>query len=326
MTPPPLIARALDATLEATIVGSFTKLGPAVRSWAYGWEEPTVSLSGQTAVITGGSSGIGRAVGAGLMRLGAHVIVTSRSLERAGKAATELSAAHPEGSAHGLALDTGDIESIDLFVETVLTTTAELDMLINNAGALTDEYRTDDRGNELTLSTHLIGPYLLTMALRQHLARGARVLWMSSGGMYTQQLDVDEIEMSEDDYRGAVAYARAKRGQVELVSHLGSRWAPDVIMHAMHPGWADTPGVDAGLPGFGKLLGPTLRSAEAGADTMVWLAATGGLERDGVTPAPPGSFWHDRARRSTTYLPGTGTTDEERQRLVDWLESQRPNR
>lgn len=324
MTPPAPIARILDASLEATVAGSFTKLGYAVRNWAYGWRDPSHDLEGQTALITGGSTGIGNAIAAGLMRLGAHVIVTSRSLERARRAADELGAAVPAGSAHGLALDTGDLGSIDAFVDAVLATTERLDILINNAGALTDDYQTDDRGNELTLSTHLIGPYLLTTALRPHLYPGARVLWMSSGGMYTQGLDLDEIEMSEAEYRGAVAYARAKRAQVELVTLLAPEWAPDIIMHAAHPGWADTPGVDAGIPGFGKVMGPTLRTAVQGADTMVWLAATGGLRRGSRTPAPPGRFWHDRAPRRTVYLPGTGTDDAERRRLVEWLESQRP--
>ena len=66
--------------------------------------------------------------------------------------------------------------------------------------------------------------------------------------MYTQGLDVDALQMGEDEYRGAVAYARAKRGQVELVTHLGPRWAPDIVLHAMHPGWVDTDGVARAFP------------------------------------------------------------------------------
>ena len=117
--------------------------------------------------------------------------------------------------------------------------------------------------------------------------------------MYTQGLNVDELEISERDYRGAVAYARAKRAQLEIVQQLAPQWAPEVIMHAVHPGWIDTPGVDAGIPGFGKIMGPTLRTAREGADTAIWFAATGGLRRDRVSPAPAGPFWHDRAARRT---------------------------
>lgn len=320
---PQPIARSIDALLEATVAGSFTKAGYAVRSWAYGWDEPAGTLLNQTVLVTGGTSGIGKSTAQGLMELGAHVIVTSRSSERAEEAAGELNELALSGSASGMSLDTGDFSSIGDLVEKVKSATPSLDVLVNNAGALSEEYRTDGRGMELTLSTHLVGPYALTKALRPHLSRGARVLWMSSGGMYTQELDVDTIEMSESDYQGAVAYAKAKRGQVEMVKFLGPKWAPDIVMHAMHPGWVDTPGVEEGIPGFGKIMGPTLRDAAQGADTMIWLAATGGLLRDGTT-APPGLFWHDRAPRSTSYLPGTGTGNQERKKLISWLDDQIP--
>jgi len=304
-----------DRALEGTIVASFTKLGFSARERLLDWKPVTTDLSGQVAIVTGATSGIGKATAEGLLRLGADVHITSRSAERAEKAADELNAASDSiGTAVGHSLDTGSFESIVGFGTAMAAVDTGIDMLINNAGALTADYRTDERGTELTLSTHLIGPYLLMTELRPHLNTGARVLFMSSGGMYTQGLDVENIEMSEGDYRGAVAYAKAKRGQVEMVSLLGPEWAPEVVMHSMHPGWVDTAGVDAGLPGFGKVMGPLLRSASQGADTMVWLAATGGGD------AEPGSFWLDRKPRRTTYLPGTGTNADERRRLINWLD------
>lgn len=304
----------VDTVLEATIVGSFTKLGYGARERVFDWDQKPADMTGKSVVITGGTSGIGRATAEGLIELGAVVHLTSRDLERAMNVAGELNRSGRSGSAVGRSLDTGDFDSISEFVDGLRADGVRIDVLINNAGALTDEYRTDDRGTELTLSTHLIGPYLLTKQMRPLLVKGAMVLFMSSGGMYTQGLDVDRIEMRESSYKGAVAYARAKRGQVELVEHLGPLWAPDVILHAVHPGWVDTDGVAQGLPGFGKIMGPLLRSPEQGADTMVWLASTGA---DG---AEPGQFWHDRKPRRTVYVPGTGTTPAERARLVEWLD------
>jgi len=64
----------------------------------------------------------------------------------------------------------------------------------------------------------------------------------------------------------------------------------------MHPGWADTPGVTDSLPRFAALTGPLLRDADSGADTAVWLTATG--DATGT-----GGFWHDRRRRPTHYAP-----------------------
>lgn len=307
------LASIADAALEATIVGSFSTIGHAVRSRLDRWDPPTADLRGQRVLVTGATSGIGRATARSLMDLGADVVVTSRDQERADQAASELEDEAPAGGATGMAVDTADLDSVMELADR-LGDGPPLDVMIHNAGALTAERHTNDAGMEVTLASHLVGPYLLTRELRPHLTDGARVLWMSSGGMYTQGLDVDRLEMSESSYRGSIAYARAKRAQVELVAHLGPRWAPEVIMHAVHPGWVDTPGVEQGLPGFRTVTRPILRQPHQGADTMVWLAVTGG---DG---APAGSFWHDRRTRGTAYLPGTGTDDDERQALLEWLE------
>ena len=111
-------------------------------------------------------------------------------------------------------------------------------------------------------------------------------------------------------YAGATAYARAKRAQVALAEGWAKRLRDArIAVHAMHPGWADTPGLETGLPGFRTVLGPILRSPAQGADTIVWLAAAD--EPGRVT----GRFWLDRAPRSTTKLVPSGATPEERAKL-----------
>ena len=137
---------------------------------------------------------------------------------------------------------------------------------------------------------------------------------MSSGGMYTAGLTVGGLEMSNTDYRGTTQYARAKRAQVVL-NEMWAQRVPATRFHAMHPGWADTPGVAASLPMFGRVLRPLLRSPDQGADTMVWLGAD-----DGAPDRTSGRFWLDRRQRSTHRLPSTRRTDtpERRQRLWGW--------
>ena len=116
--------------------------------------------------------------------------------------------------------------------------------------------------------------------------------------------------MPAEDYRGSVAYARAKRAQVTLSEEWAKRLRDDgIVVHAMHPGWADTPGLETGLPGFRTLLGPILRTPQEGADTIVWLAAA---EEPGRST---GRFWLDRRPRSTRKLVRTGATVDERARL-----------
>jgi hypothetical protein len=66
----------------------------------------------------------------------------------------------------------------------------------------------------------------------------------------------------------------------------------------MHPGWADTPGITESMPRFAKVVRPVLRTAEQGADTIVWLTASP------EATASTGRFWSDRRPRPTYYLPG----------------------
>ena len=92
--------------------------------------------------------------------------------------------------------------------------------------------------------------------------------------MYTEPLDVAALDPEPAAYDGTKTYARCKRAQVVLAEEwtrhlLGT----GVTVNAMHPGWADTPGLRAALPGFSRVVGPLLRTPEEGADTIVWLAA-----------------------------------------------------
>jgi NAD(P)-dependent dehydrogenase (short-subunit alcohol dehydrogenase family) len=132
--------------------------------------------------------------------------------------------------------------------------------------------------------------------------------------MYTQPLDVDHLQMTASTYRGSVAYARAKRAQVSLVSHLAPRLERrGVSLAAMHPGWALTPGMAAALPAFHRLTGPILRTVAEGADTMVWLVTVDAAVLRG------GSLWLDRRPRPPHRLRRTAQSDTvaERRRLVE---------
>ena len=106
-------------------------------------------------------------------------------------------------------------------------------------------------------------------------------------------------------WNGSKAYAQAKRAQIDLVAEATER-GEGPIQVAMHPGWADTPGVASSLPGFHRVMGPLLRNPDEGADTATWLCA---LPLDQLVP---GAFYLDRHPRSTVRLPGTGTSPADR--------------
>ncbi|MCK0439121.1 SDR family NAD(P)-dependent oxidoreductase [Gordonia alkaliphila] len=190
-----------------------------------------------------------------------------------------------------------------------------VDALVHNAGVLPPERTASADGHELSLATHVLGPIALTELLLPQLAQSAdaRVVFMSSGGMYTAELPVDDVDYRRGEYRGARAYARSKRVQTALVPFLADRWGPAGVMVAgMHPGWVDTPGVDDALPRFARFAGPLLRSPVQGADTAVWLLA--------IDPVPPtGGFWHDRRQRPEHYLDGTRFDETARRRVAEQM-------
>lgn len=295
----------LDGALDKTLVG-YTRLGYAVRR--RDWTDPP-SMQGRTVVVTGSTGGIGRAAARRLARLGATVVVVGRSSEKVGET---VAAIRSEGGA--AAAETADLSlmgDVHRLAGRLLAGFERIDVLVNNVGVLLVERRVTEEGLEATFATNLLGQFVLTGLLVPRLVESApsRVVNVSSGGMYSVRISSD-VESRWGDYDGRTAYARTKRGQVILTEIWAGRLAGDgVVVHAMHPGWADTAGVRSGIPMFHALTRPALRSVEQGADTIVWLAAS---PEAGETT---GLFWHDRRPRPTHRLGRTRETAEERDAL-----------
>jgi NAD(P)-dependent dehydrogenase (short-subunit alcohol dehydrogenase family) len=208
--------------------------------------------------------------------------------------------------------DVGDLDDVRRFAADLAAEVPDLHAVVHNAGVMPPERTESPQGHELSMAVHVVGPVVMTEALRGPLA-GGRVVLVSSGGMYGQPLRSDDPGYLTGDYSPTTAYARSKRMQVEMGPLLGDRWAADGIAVAtMHPGWADTPGVQESLPRFRSITRPVLRDDAQGADTSVWLAA--------VEPAPPtGKFWHDRVERPTSLVPTTRPSPDARARAWAWL-------
>ncbi len=310
------LARAADVLLEATVVPSFSRIGPMVRAWMFGWTEPSDdALLGRVAVVTGATSGIGAELARGLARLGATVHVVGRDPVKLDRSVRELTASVPADRVVGHIADLARLDDVRDLADRLQTHVDRIDVLAHVAGALVHEpVITPDR-IELTTQVHVVAPFLLTAHLLPSLARAqdARVLTMSSGGMYTRRLDTGALFDQVGAFDGTRAYAVAKRAQVELNREWARRFPSlGVGFHALHPGWVDTPGLREGLPSFASRLRPLLRSPAQGADTARWLAWT-----PEATP-PGGELWHDRRPRRTVVLPGTATPPGERERL--WAE------
>jgi dehydrogenase/reductase SDR family member 12 len=317
-------ANAIDSILEASVAGSFSGVGYRARRSLGDWETlPPNCMAGKVVVISGGTSGLGEVASEALLKLGATVTMLARNPEKAEKVCARMRTklGTTEGALEYVCAEMGDLSSVKEAALALLTKHPRIDVLIHNAGALDASYSQSRDGIEQTVASHVVGPFLLTQLLLPALAdaKDARVLFVSSGGMYSEPLNVAEIEMAPAAYDGVKAYAKAKRVQVTLSEMMATRFADRGIrVHAMHPGWADTPGVARSLPTFRKIVGPFLRSPEEGADTLVWLAASMLAPHE---RSESGKFWLDRAPREVHKLSSTRKSDtpEAREALWSWL-------
>lgn len=304
----------VDTLLDRLVLPGNSRIGYRLRSRGKNWpaDPPPGSLAGADALVTGAGSGLGTATAAGLARLGARVHLLGRHLDRLEHARAGIGRQVPGALLEAEQCDLSVLARVREFAADFRARVPALNVLVHNAGVLAPERTETEEGNELDLATHVLGPFLLTALLRENLAAAApsRVIFVSSSGMYGQRLHSEDPQYRHGTYRGLTAYARTKRMQVVLAQEWARRLADaGITVHAVHPGWAETPGLARWLPRFRTLTRPVLRTAEEGADTTVWVAAA---------PEPqlrPGLFWHDRAPRPTHLLPGTRETDAQRAEL-----------
>ena len=310
----PLLSRVVDTAMDRSLVLGYTTIGLAVRRALPGWpaDPPPRALDGRHVLVTGASSGLGIATVEGVADLGATVHMLVRDEAKGAKVADSIRATRPGVALRLWRCDVSDLDDVRRFAEEFAAEVDDLHAVVHNAGMMPPTRTESPQGHELSMAVHVLGPVVMTEALRGPLA-GGRVINVSSGGMYGQALRADDPAYLTGDYSPTTAYARSKRMQVEMAPLLGERWAADGITVAtMHPGWADTPGVQESLPRFRSITRPVLRDDAQGADTSVWLAA--------VEPAPPtGKFWHDRVERPTSLLPTTKPSADVRARAWAWL-------
>lgn len=235
-----------------------------------------IDLTGRTAVVTGGYSGIGIEVVRALAGAGATVLAPARRPEKAARVLAEI-----EGVEVG-ALDLSDQASIASYAEGVLATGRALDMVIGNAGVMAcPETRTPD-GWELQLATNHLGHYALVNRLWPAIGAGARVVSVSSTGHHLSGFRWDDpwFETGYDKWR---AYGQSKTANVLFAVHLAAL-AQDqgVRAYSLHPGAILTSlgrhlqaeDLDAvmTLDETGTPVLPDFKSPEQGAATAVWAA------------------------------------------------------
>ena len=218
------------------------------------------SLRGKIVVVTGASSGLGKATAVATARLGATRAPRRARPGQGPRRRSPRSAARcpaPRCVLHRC--DVSDLSSVRAFAAALRGSVERVDVLVHNAGVMPPE-RQGDRRRARGRVRHpraRAGADDRAAAAAARRGRQARVVLVSSGGMYAQRLPADDPEYRRGSTRGTTAYARTKRMQVALTPLMQERWAADgIAVHAMHPGWADTPGVVTSLPGLPQGDGP----------------------------------------------------------------------
>ena len=257
-------------------------------------------MAGRTVLVTGATSGIGRATALGLATMGAHLAITGRDRGRTENAAREISAAG-DRKVEMFVADLSSQAQVRRLAGEVLRRLPRIDVLINNVGGYWSTRHVTADGLERTFALNHLAPFLLTNLLLDRLERSApaRVVTVASNAHVTGRIDFDDLQ-GELSYSCGRAYSQSKLANVLFTYQLARRMRGSAVTaNALHPGvvrtsfGAEDPGQIQRL--LIPLLRPVMKSPAQGAATSIHLASA--LELEQVSGR---YFANRRPRRSST--------------------------
>jgi len=240
-------------------------------------------MDGKLVLITGGTSGIGKAAAKIIAGMGAEVIVTARSQQKGEAALEEIRSESGNDRVSLLLADLAAQAEVRRLAKEFRASHARLDVLVNNAGLYKARRTETPDGIEMTLAVNYLAPFLLTNLLLDLLEKSApsRVINVSSEAERWGKIDLDDLQ-SERRYRGFPVYGKSKLANIMFTIELAERLrGTSVTANCMHPGSVNT-NMGRSERGVGILLfrtfKPFMRSPERGADTLVYLAVSSEVE------------------------------------------------
>lgn len=235
-------------------------------------------MDGKVVLITGGTSGIGKAAATALARMGAEVVVTGRNAERGERALSDIRRDSGSDDVSLLLADLSRQAEVRRLAEEFRSGHDRLDVLVNNAGLILNKRATTADGIEATLAINHLAPFLLTDLLLDLLKESApsRIITVSSEAQKTAPIDFDDLQHTRN-YRAFKSYGRSKLANVLFTYELAERLeGTGVTANTMHPGAVSTNFGSTGTGPFTlifRVLKPFMRSPEKGAETLIWLAS-----------------------------------------------------
>jgi NAD(P)-dependent dehydrogenase (short-subunit alcohol dehydrogenase family) len=187
-------------------------------------------LTGKRVIVTGATNGVGLGTAHALAKAGAHVILAVRNIELGKQRAAEIG-----GSAEVVKLDLADLSSVREFPTLI---DGDVDILINNAGTITNRRADTVDGFEMTLGTNLLGPFALTNLLLPRVR--SQIINVGSDAHESATLRIDDMHLRHNKWTRLGAYAHSKLAVMlwglELDRRLRVAGSP-IVSQLTHPGW-----------------------------------------------------------------------------------------
>jgi NAD(P)-dependent dehydrogenase (short-subunit alcohol dehydrogenase family) len=256
-------------------------------------------IEGMTCVVTGATSGIGRVAAGEFARCGARVVIVGRSRERGRHTLMEIMRDTGNTQVDLILADLSTQADVRRVAADITARYPQIDVLVNNAGAIFRRREESVDGIEMTLALNHLGYFLLTNLLLDTLRSSApcRIVNVASGAHRRARLDLDDLQ-SRRRYRAWRAYANSKLCNLLFTYELARRLeGTGITVNALHPGTVATrfgsnnAGPMRRMMAFGR---PFLRTPERGAETILYLALA-----PEVAASSGGYFLDERPRRSS---------------------------
>lgn len=294
-----------DNLLDKSTIFSFDQTGFLRHKKKFTENLSLKNISGKNILVTGATGGIGAEVAEALSFLGGKVFFTGRNEQKGLSFEKNLS------NSKFISLDMANWKDLYEFAKVC----ESMDYVVFNAGSMPEKLIENENGIEFQCASQLLGHYYLLVWLKEFkkLKPGARIVWVSSGGMYLKKLDLDSL-FKNPHYEKVDTYANVKRAQVTLVEELAllDEWR-EFFIYSMHPGWVGTEGLKEALPKFYRLMKNRLRLPSEGADTILWCLLS-------EVPPKSGGFYFDRKKVSPYITQQYSPTLAQRRELIQALE------
>lgn len=278
-----------------------------------------MDCSGKVFLITGAGGAIGKSVAREIAKKAGVLHLVFHSQESAEVTRKEIVEEIGNPHVHVHVVDMSEPIAVHTFVQKFTQQTTVLDVLINNVGCVLHGREVNSVGIEKNFSTNVLGPFILTNKLLalMKMSQEPRVVMVLCGDLLLQRLNANDLQFKTmDPFESSTAHAQNMRRRLTIVEKLAVRY-PHVHFCSANPGWVNTPALKETMPKIFDKMKDRLRSADEGADTIVWLAVSSAAVKHAS-----GLYFQDR-RPANTHLTmaWTRATVEEESKLMDDLES-----